>query len=301
MSEDHAVEADVWTIGRLLQWTTGHLARRGIEDARLASEVLLAHTAGCRRIDLYTRFDRPLAGEPLDRFREWVRRAADQEPIAYLVGEKEFYSRAFRVTPDVLIPRPETELLVEAVIDHCHGRRLKAPPILDLGTGSGCLAVTCLLELPDSTAVAVDVSAAALRVACENATRHGVAARCTFVTADRLNVPAEFVPEGGFDVLVSNPPYVPDGAGSQVDPSVRRFEPRMAWTDGADGLSFYRTMAADGPRFLSTGSAVFVEIGDGQARAVTEIFASSRAFRHERTYRDRSVGAERVLMFARVA
>ncbi len=288
-----------WTLGRLLHWTAPYLDQHGIEDARLAAEVLLAHAAGCRRIELYTRFESPLLGEPLDRFRSWVRRAADHEPVAYLVGEREFFSLPFVVTKDVLIPRPETELLVECVIDHFRKTGVAKPRMFDLGTGSGCIAVTVLTELREARAVATDISEAALVVARRNAERHGVAERCTFVRADRFDFPSGVVHEGEFDIVVSNPPYVAADAGNQVDRSVRLHEPKSAWTDGGDGLSFYRSIAAEGRRLLSPNGAVFVEIGDGQAKAVIGIMEGAGAFRHVRTWKDRSVGAERVLMFER--
>ncbi len=180
-----------WTIGRLLRWTADFLGQRGVEDARLASEVLLAHAAECRRIDLYTRFDEVLNGARLDQFRGWVKRAAAREPIAYLVGEKEFFSLTFRVTPAVLIPRPETETLVETVLDHCTKAGLTKPRLLDLGTGSGCIAIALLVQLEGATAVATDISPAAITLAKANAERHGVSDRFTAVEADRLGLPAE--------------------------------------------------------------------------------------------------------------
>jgi release factor glutamine methyltransferase len=299
MNNESPVEAAVWTFGRLLNWTTSYLDQREVEDGRLAAEVLLAHCVGCKRIDLYTRFENPLLGEPLDRFRSLVRRAADQEPVAYLVGEREFFSLPFVVTKDVLIPRPETELLVECVIDHYRKAGAARPRMLDLGTGSGCIAVTVLTELHEARAVATDISEAALVVARRNAERHGVVERCTFVRADRFDLPSEVVHEGEFDIVVSNPPYIAADSGDQVDRSVRQHEPKTAWTDGGDGLSFYRSIAAEGPRFLSQDGAVFVEIGDGQAKAVIEIMEAADVLSHTRTWRDRAVGAERVLMFSR--
>src|SRR3990172_8828927 len=164
MNAPATVDEIPWSIGRLLSWTSDYFGRLQVVDARLASEVLLAHAAQCRRIDLYARFDSILEPERVECFRGWVRRASAHEPIAYLVGQKEFFSLSFKVTPDVLIPRAETETLVECVLDHCDKAGLAQPRLLDLGTGSGCLAIAALTHLPEATAVATDVSPAALDV-----------------------------------------------------------------------------------------------------------------------------------------
>ena len=298
MSADPQTDATPWTIERLLSWTTKYLDQRGVADARLATEVLLAHAVGCRRIDLYARFERQLEGQPLSRFRGWVRRAAEQEPIAYLVEEKEFFSLPFRVTPDVLIPRPETELLVEQAVDHCRKRGLSHPHLLDLGTGSGCMAVTLLVQLEGAVAVATDISPAAIEVARANADRHQVSDRLTLVTADRLALPEGTAPERGFDLVVSNPPYVASGEVSGLEASVRDHEPAVALTDGGDGLSFYRSIGDDASAFLDSDGVVFVEVGDGMAASVVETIEAAGSLVHQRTWRDRVVGQDRVLMFS---
>jgi release factor glutamine methyltransferase len=295
---DQGGRSETWTIGRLLSWTSEYFVRHQVIDARLSSEVLLAHAAACRRIDLYARFDAVLEAERVDRFRGWVRRASEHEPIAYLVGEKEFFSLSFKVTPDVLIPRAETETLVECVLDHCAKAGLSHPRLLDLGTGSGCLAIAALTHLPAATATASDVSAAALEIARCNAERHAVTDRLTLVEADRLALPKDAVPAGGFDVLMCNPPYIPASAMSKLDTAVRDYEPASALTDGQDGLSFYRIIAADGPALLSPDGMIFVEVGDGTAKAVIEVMTAAGALEHRQTRKDRVVGQERVLAFA---
>lgn len=295
---DPGEKSETWTIGRLLSWTSDYFVRHQVIDARLASEVLLAHAAQCRRIDLYTRFDSVLEPEKIECFRGWVRRASAHEPIAHLVGQKEFFSLSFKVSRDVLIPRAETETLVECVLDHCGKIGLNAPQLLDLGTGTGCLAIAALMHLPAATAVATDVSTAALEVARENAARHGVSDRLTLVEADRLALPAKVVPKGGFDILMCNPPYIPASAIAGLDAAVRDFEPSQALTDGADGLSFYRTIAADGPPLLSPDAMVFVEVGDGAAQAVIETMTAGGNLEHRQTRKDRIVGQERVLAFS---
>ncbi len=290
-----------WTVGRLLSWTSDYLTRHSVDDARLAAEVLLANAAGWRRIDLYARFDRVLEAEPMARFRKWVRRAATHEPVAYLVGEKEFFSLSFRVTRDVLIPRPETETLVECLMDYCREVEWVQPRILDVGTGSGCLAIAALTNIPEASAVATDVSQAALEIARFNAERHKVLERLALLCADRLALPAEAVPEGGFNVLVCNPPYIAAGSIPSLDAAVRDFEPPVALTDGGDGLSFYRTIAVDAPALLAEEGVVIVEVGDGQHEVVQEVMTGPGRFVHHQTRHDRVVGQGRALVFTRAS
>lgn len=292
-----ASESD-WTIGRLLSWTSEYLTRNGVEDARLASEVLLAHATQRRRIDLYAHFDDVPGTEQVARFRALVKDAAAHRPIAYLVGEKEFFSLAFTVTPDVLIPRPETETLVEVVVDHAQRAGWSAPRVLDVGTGSGCIAIAILKQLAGATAVATDVSAAALEVARGNAVRHGVTARLTVVEADRLTLPQGMVPAEGFDVIVSNPPYIAREAVDRLYAPGREYEPRIALTDDGDGLSFYRSMTTDAPALLARSGVVVVEVADNQAPAVVETMGKTGVFVPRGAWKDRVVGQDRVLMFA---
>ncbi len=288
----------VWTVARLLAWTTEHLTRRGVGEARLASEVLLAHAAGCRRIDLYARFNDTIPPEKTAVFRELIRRAAEHEPIAYLVGEREFFSLPLAVGRGVLIPRPETETLVECVLDHLRAAGRAGARLLDLGTGSGCIAVALLKQLPEALATATDVSAAALATTEANARRHGVADRLTPLEASGLTLPAGTAPEGGFDVVVSNPPYIAESAMAGLAPTVRDHEPREALTDGADGLSFYRLLAEGAEAVLAEGGVVAVEIGADQAPAVRAIFEST-GWTLVSSRRDRVTGRERVMMWRR--
>lgn len=288
-----------WTIGRLLQWTAAYLGRHGVAEGRLAAEILLARAADCSRIDLYARFDEVPDPSPLTVFREWVRRASAHEPVAYIVGQKEFFSLSFRVTRDVLIPRPESEALVECALDHL-GRMNSSPPaLLDLGTGSGCLAIAILFQHRHATAVATDVSAAALAVARANAERHGVSDRITFACADGLALSAELVPPGGFDLLVCNPPYVAACEMAGLDAVVRDYEPKVALTDGRDGLTFYGIISERGPALLRPDGVVVVEVADGRAEAARKAMERRGAFVHRETRRDRVVGQDRVLTFAR--
>jgi release factor glutamine methyltransferase len=292
-----SVESVRWSIGRVVSWTTEYLARSAVAEPRLCAEILLAHACGERRIDLYTKFDQVLEPAALDRFRDWVRRAAAQEPIAYLVGEREFFSLPFVVTPAVLIPRPETETMVEVVIDHCFRGALNEPRILEIGTGSACIAVAIAKNVAGAHVVATDISIAALDVARQNVARHGLSDQVTLVQADRCAIPAETLPAGGFNLLVSNPPYVAEPAMNLLDRTVRDYEPTTALTDGADGLSFYRDIARNAEKLLASTGRVVVEIGDGLAEAVLKAVAEVGGLRHERTIRDRVVRKDRVLVF----
>jgi len=288
-----------WTIARLLAWTAEHFDRRGLSDARLASEVLLARALECQRIQLYTRMNECPPPPRLDAFRDWVKRAAAGEPIAYLVGEKEFFSLAFRVTGDVLIPGPETETLVECAVDHFTATGLAAPNVWDLCTGSGCVAVSILKQAAAARVVASDISEPALAVAQSNAERHKVSDRFTARCADGLMLPREVVPESGFDVLVCNPPYIAAQAIAGLDKGIRDFEPRLALTDDADGMTFYRSIAQGGGSFLTSQGVVMVEVADDRAEMVRDVFLTQAGWMHRRSVRDRVTGKERVVILAR--
>ncbi len=292
-------DSQEWTTKRLLSWTTGHLASHDVAEPRLASEVLLAHATASRRIDLYARFDLVPEPDQIACFRDLVRRAAKHEPVAYLVGKKEFYSLEFVVTPDVLIPRPETETLVEAVIDHCRATSIDRPHLLDLGTGSGCIVIAVLTQLPSARAVATDISSPALAVASRNAERYALLERLVLVEADGLNLAEDAIPADGFDVLMSNPPYVPAASMDALDRTVRDFEPELALTDAKDGLSFFHTIARDGARVLAPGGVAVVEVAAGLSETVRTIFETTSGWVHQKTIRDRVLGHERVVMFAR--
>ena len=298
MSDAKASENGEWTFARLLGWTGEYLARQGIEDARLCGEVLLAHAAGCARIDLYVRHEETPAAEVTGRFRDLVKRAVKHEPIAYLVGEKEFYSLPFTVSSAVLIPRPETETLVDVVLDHCKAAERPDARLLDVGTGSGCIAVTLLTQLPEASAVASDISEAAIEIARGNAQRHDVLDRTTLACAPGLDLPSGAIPENGFDVIVSNPPYIAAEEMATLDETVRAYEPHEALTDGGDGLSVYRAIATGAAGLLTEDGIVAVEIAMGAGDAVKELMTEA-GLAHRTTVRDRVERHERVMVFAR--
>jgi len=286
-----------WTVGRLLQWTQRYLGERGVDEPRLATEVLLSQSLGCAKIELYTRFDSIPPPDQLMVFREWVQAAAEHTPVAYLVGRKEFFSLEFAVTPVVLIPRPETEALVVRALHLLEDGDLEHPRFLDVGTGSGCIAVTLLKHAPSARAVATDISAEVLEVARRNAEAHGVTDRITFVRADRLGLSPEQVPEDGFDVIVSNPPYVTADEMATLPQTVRAHEPTVALSGGNDGLSFYRTFAGVDRGILRAGGSILVEIGYGRSERVLEIFARAGRFEHVGTWRDPGDPHDRVMEF----
>lgn len=298
MSAEPKTTREPWTISRLLSWTCDYLTQNGVDEARLSSEVLLAHSLNCQRINLFTRFDEEPELSGVDRFRDLVRRAAEHEPIAYLVGEKEFFSLPFAVTNDVLIPRPETETLVEVVMDQCKQAQWNQPCLLDVGTGSGCISIAILTQAKQTCVVATDISSGALDVAKSNAQRHGVSDRITFIEANQLDLPEQVIPKDGFQLIMSNPPYVADDEMSSLDQCVREYEPRIALSDGQDGLSFYRSLAKDGSKILSSDGLLIVEVADGQAETVEKVVEQSGPLTCQATIRDRVNGMPRVIVFS---
>ncbi len=251
-------QAEVWTIGRLLEWTGGYLGEHGSESPRLDAEVLLAKVLGCRRIELYTRFDEAPGKAPRAAFRELVRRRAAGTPVAYLVGRREFYSLSFRVSPEVLIPRPETELLVVSLLDLAKGRRETGPvTIADVGTGSGVIAVCAAKHLPGSRVVAIDCSAAALELAAANAADHGVAPQIEFFRSDLF---AAVAADRRFDFVVSNPPYVAAAELESLAAEVRDFEPRDALVPGPKGTEVIEGLIPQAAERLTPGGHLLVEV-----------------------------------------
>ncbi|HUY34702.1 MAG TPA: peptide chain release factor N(5)-glutamine methyltransferase [Pirellulales bacterium] len=278
-------QTEAWTIGRLLQWTTGYLKERGAESPRLDAEVLLAHALACQRIELYTRFEEAPSESPRAAFRELVRRRAEGTPVAYLVGRKEFYSLSFRVTPDVLVPRPETEFLVIRLLDLAAERApgAEGPAIADVGTGSGNVAVCVAKWLPTCRVTALDISAPALALAAANAAQHGVAERIEFFTSDLF---AAVGPERRFDFVVSNPPYVSESELGGLDRDVRDFEPRSALVAGPRGTEVIeRLIVQAGQRLVSDGW-LLTEISPQLDAPVRELVTADGRFELGPTVKD---------------
>lgn len=262
------MSSEAWTVRRLLAWTEEFLRKKGVEAARLEAQILLAHALGCPKIDLYVRYEEEPPEEKRTAFREMIRQRAEGMPVAYLVGYREFYSLPFAVTPAVLIPRPETETLVMEGLKVL--QPLAEPRVLDVGTGSGCIAVTLSARHKTAQVVAVDASPEALAVASRNAARHQVTDRVGFRQGDL------FGPVAGetFDLVVSNPPYIAQSEFPALDRGVRDFEPRAALDGGPDGLDFFRRIAAEVVNYLKPGGTVLVEVGATQAEAVRDLFGA---------------------------
>jgi len=252
--------AEPWTIQRLLVWTAGHFGKHGREMPRLAAEVLLSEALGCKRIDLYARFNDVPVEPQLVRYRDWVRRHAAGEPVAYLVGYRDFYSLRFAVNNHVLIPRPETEQLVLEAIGFCEKRLASHPDdkvrVLEIGTGSGCIAVTLAQQVKEIEIVAVDVSPEALVVARQNAETHQVADRIEFLESD---LDARIEANRQFDLIVSNPPYVGRNESGTLDESVRKHEPALALYGGDVGTEITGRIIELSSRRLAPGGVLIFE------------------------------------------
>ena len=294
---DAAANVENWTVKRLLDWTRDYLTRQQVDSPRLCSEILLAHAMGCERLMLFTRYDETPDEAVRCSFREAVKAAGAGKPIAYITGAKEFFSLPFEVTPDVLIPRPETEILVERTIRLARDVGWPQPRILDVGAGSGCIAISLAKHLPDAGICASDLSTAALDVARRNAERHAVTGRIQFAAGD-LFAPwtAGAAP---FQVIVSNPPYIPDGAAGDLPRAVRDFEPRAALIGGDDGLSVIRRLIAEAPALLAPDGHLLFEVMFDQSSRVLEL-ADRAVWPIIDTYRDLG-GHPRVIHLRRAA
>ena len=284
----------VWTIQRLLAWTTDFFRERGIESPRLDAEVLLSALLGRDRMYLYVHFDEPLEPEELARFRGYVKERAAHVPLAYVLGRREFMGLDFRVTRDTLIPRPDTEILVQCAVDFLCARLeagATACTIADIGTGTGAIALSTLHYTEGIRADAVDISPAAAAVARENAERLGLTERIDIHVGDLLAPLAG----GRYDMILSNPPYIPTADIAGLMPEVRSYEPHLALDGGADGLNIYRRLMADAPALLKEGGAVAVEVGIDEAAAVAAL-----AMAHPRIVRTEILkdlaGIERVVV-----
>jgi release factor glutamine methyltransferase len=292
--------AETWTVLKLLSWTTDYLKSHGSQSPRLDAEVLLAHARGCERIMLYAAFDEVVSDDVRTRFRDLVKRRAEGIPVAYLVGKREFFSLNFKVTPDVLIPRPETEFVVVEVLDALErsgfgvqgsGRRERGtgdrgreseagsqksePLVADVGTGSGAIAVAIARHSPAVRMVATDISPAALAVARENAAAHGVQDRIEFLESDLLaKVPAE----PRFTVIASNPPYIGESELPTLDPSVRDHEPRHALIAGPTGTEIIERLIPQAADRLLPGGWLIMEISPLIATHVTDLIVADTRF-----------------------
>lgn len=265
-------QADVWTVKRILDWTTNYLKEHGSETARLDSEILLAHARKCPRIHLYTRYEEPLSENERAIMRDLVQRRSKAEPVAYLVGHREFFSLDFRVTPDVLIPRPDTETLVVESIEL--GKKFSQPKIADVGTGSGCVAVALAVNLPGAKVTAIDVSPQALAIASENAKSHQVDDRIQFIKSNLFTNVAD---DTSFDLIVSNPPYIRPDEIPTLQADVQLHEPHLALDGGGtDGLDIVRQLIQQATSRLVANGHLIIEISPEQAEATKRAMQQSQ-------------------------
>ena len=253
---------DQWTVMDVLQWSSQDLAKRDIEKPRLDAEVLLGKALGLTRLELYTNFDRPLSDNERRRFRDFISRRRRREPVAYITGEKEFYSLCFEVSPDVLIPRPESEVLVDEVLDFAKGK--KNLKVADVCTGSACIAIALAKNL-DAEISASDMSAAALDLAAKNCKKHRVS-----LALRRGNLLEAYGDEETFDVIVSNPPYIEETELSSLPPEVK-WEPSLALDGGRDGLDKIRELVKDARAHLNDNGLLLIEIGSKQGKEAKRI------------------------------
>ena len=280
-----------WTIREVLDWTTQDFAGRGIASPRLDAELLVAKALGTDRVGLYLDLNRPLVDHERSAIRPLVARRREREPVAYILGHRDFYGRRFKVTPDVLIPRPDTETLVEHALESIPEN---APcRVLDVGTGSGAIAVTIAAERPLAQVTATDISEAALKVASENAERLEVAGRIRF---DRANLLSG---AGQYDVIVSNPPYITVSEMKTLQAEVREYEPVTALAAGEDGLDVVRALLASAEPVTANGTQMLIEVGSGQAAAVVDFAAEHTAWQLVAVYPDLN-RIERVVHLRRI-
>jgi len=255
------------TVLEALNGASDYLQNKGIKSVRLNSELLLAHILNCKRLELYLSFERPLQKSEIDIYRELLKRRSSFEPLQYIIGKVEFYGLEFEVNQSVLIPRPETELLVEAIIESV--KKDERINILDIGSGSGNISIALAKNIPSCKVVGLDISKEAIETSKRNAKLNEVENQLMFMKKNILN--GIDIGKNRFDVVVSNPPYVSVENFANLDPELRLYEPKIALTDESDGLSFYRKISSLSRSLLKNNGKIFFEIGAGQSEAVKKI------------------------------
>jgi len=266
-----------WTIQKLLKWVTEYLAAKGIESPRLSAELLLSHVLALKRIELYTQFSKQVPQEQLDKLHDLVKRAGLYEPVAYLTGKTEFYSLEFDITADCMIPRPETELLVQRAIEFLR-TRCGIQYVCDLCTGSGCIAVAIAKNFPEARVIATDISAAALEVAARNIEKHRLNERIRLLCGDLFEPIIKQLDVNQFDLIVCNPPYVSTAEYDKLDKNIKDYEPEFALLAGADGMDVYRRIFEKVDGFLKPNAALMLEIGYAQGPSVKELLEQNGSF-----------------------
>ncbi len=264
------IQESPWTILKLLQWTTSYFNSHNIEGARASAEILLANALGLKRIDLYLRYDQPLGSQELSTFKTLIKRRLQREPVAYIIGNKEFWSMDLNVTKDVLIPRPDTECLVEQALTYVPGEDSKESwKILELGTGSGAIILSIAFHRPRHRYFASDLSENALRVAKGNAEKHRLSNRILFFAGDWFCPLKNNV--NNLDLILSNPPYIPSHVIDRLEPEIVFHEPRIALDGGKDGLDSLSLIINQAPSFLKPSGHLILEIGHDQQQKVHAI------------------------------
>jgi release factor glutamine methyltransferase len=285
---------DIWTIKRLLTWTTDFLKKKGSESPRLDAEVMLAHVLDWPRVQLYTHFEDTISEGDRASYRELVKRRADGSPVAYLVGKKEFYSLKFEVGPAVLIPRPESEFVVVEFLQVC--KAIESPLAVDVGTGSGCIALASLHHHKTARFLATDISPEALNVARRNAVALGLQDRIEFFQGERL---APVSHAGPFDAILSNPPYIPTAEIAGLERGVRDYEPHLALDGGPDGLRVVEALIDEAAPLLKPGGHLILEIGSVQEEPVRRMIEARGSYRlsptvHDHAHHPRVIRATRI-------
>jgi len=267
----------IWTIQKLLNWTTEYLTNKGVDSPRLSSELLLSHALGLKRIELYTQFGKQVHQQQLDLLHDLVKRAGLHEPVAYLTGKTEFYSLELAITADCMIPRPETELLTQRAIEFLRTRD-GIQYVCDLCTGSGCIAVAIAKNFPEARVTAMDITAAALEVAARNVEKHQLKEQVRLLCGDLFEPIIQQLDVNQFDLIVCNPPYVSTAEYENLDNNIKDYEPESALLAGADGMDVYRRIIEKVDKFLKAGAALMLEIGYVQGPAVTEMLEQTGSF-----------------------
>lgn len=266
------------TVRSILLWASEYLKTANITSFRLDAEVLLAHVLGCNRATLYMSFENKLNQTHEKKYRRLVYRRAKKEPVAYIIGRKEFMSLEFFVNKHVFIPRPETELLVETVIDF--SKKMKNTIfILDLGTGSGNIAISCAYYIPNCRVIAIDIKPEIIKIAKMNARKHKVAKKIKFLVGNLFSPLALSKYKNKFDFILSNPPYISHSEFYRLAPEIKKFEPKIATYGGKDGLKIIKRIIEKGPQFLKSGGKLILEIGANQTEKIKELILANPAYK----------------------
>jgi release factor glutamine methyltransferase len=279
--------SDPWTVRRILEWTTPFFTRKEVDSPRLSAELLLSHVLETPRIKLYTDYDRTLTPPQLATYRALVQRAAEHEPIAYLTNRAFFFGLELEITPDVLIPRPDTETLVENVLQLSRNSPgFEAPRILELCTGSGCISIAIASRMKNANILATDISEKALAVAQRNVARHNLSNQIALVQGDLFDALKDIVDPQPFNLILANPPYIPSGQIAQLDRNVRDYEPRQALDGGPDGLTFLRRIVMGARERLLPGGRFFLEIAFDQSEQALGLLADVPDFDEVKVLKD---------------